>query len=156
MTWEHHLILASALFVVGASVGSFLNVCLHRIPLGLSVRRPASRCPKCGNGISARDNLPILGWLLLRGRCRSCREPISARYPLVEFACGALCSAAYGIDLVVSGTDPVESGFALWMVRTAAESALSIGLFGLAIAAFDNRRCRRETVSLTFSPLPES
>lgn len=78
------------LFVVGLVVGSFLNVVIHRVPLGESVVRPRSRCPGCGNEIAARDNVPVLSWLLLRGRCRHCREPISARYPLVELLTGVL------------------------------------------------------------------
>lgn len=73
-------------FMVGAAVGSFLNVVVHRLPLGLSLTRPGSRCPRCLAPIRAQDNLPILGWLLLRGRCRDCDAPISVRYPLVELA----------------------------------------------------------------------
>jgi leader peptidase (prepilin peptidase) / N-methyltransferase len=77
-------------FLLGLVVGSFANVCIHRLPLGLSVVRPPSRCPVCGTLIKAYDNLPLLGWLLLRGRCRACRAPISWRYPAVEAANGLL------------------------------------------------------------------
>lgn len=77
-------------FAVGTVVGSFANVCVHRLPRGESVVFPGSRCPSCRSAIAARDNVPILSWLLLRGRCRSCRAPISPRYPLVEAATGAL------------------------------------------------------------------
>ena len=73
-------------FVVGASMGSFLNVCIARWPNDLSVVRPPSRCPRCLSPISWRDNLPIVSWLLLRGRCRNCRAPISVVYPAVELA----------------------------------------------------------------------
>ncbi len=76
--------------LVGAAVGSFLNVVVHRVPAGASVVRPASACPGCGEAIRPRDNVPVLGWLLLRGRCRDCAEPISARYPLVEAGTAAL------------------------------------------------------------------
>lgn len=76
--------------LLGLVVGSFANVCIHRLPRGQSVVRPPSRCPACGAGIRAYDNLPVLGWLLLGGRCRSCRAPISWRYPLVEAANGLL------------------------------------------------------------------
>jgi leader peptidase (prepilin peptidase) / N-methyltransferase len=76
--------------LLGLVVGSFANVCVHRLPRGESVVSPPSRCPSCGARIEARDNLPVLGWLLLRGRCRSCRAPISWRYPAVEAANGAL------------------------------------------------------------------
>ncbi|MBV6520578.1 MAG: Type 4 prepilin-like proteins leader peptide-processing enzyme [Gemmatimonadaceae bacterium] len=71
-------------FVVGACVGSFLNVCVARWPLDLSVVRPRSRCPRCGTGIAWYDNVPIASWLILRGKCRRCALPISGQYPLVE------------------------------------------------------------------------
>jgi len=76
--------------LLGLVVGSFANVCIHRLPRGQSVVHPPSRCPACGAGIKAYDNLPVVGWLLLSGRCRSCRAPISWRYPLVEAANGLL------------------------------------------------------------------
>jgi leader peptidase (prepilin peptidase)/N-methyltransferase len=76
--------------VLGTAVGSFLNVVIHRVPLGESIVRPRSRCPSCGQEIRWYDNLPVLSWLLLRGRCRDCRAPISARYPLVEILTGLL------------------------------------------------------------------
>ncbi|MCA9172290.1 MAG: prepilin peptidase [Planctomycetales bacterium] len=69
---------------VGGSIGSFLNVVVYRLPAGLSLVHPGSRCPHCGHAIRWYDNLPVLGWLGLRGRCRDCRAPISARYPIVE------------------------------------------------------------------------
>jgi leader peptidase (prepilin peptidase)/N-methyltransferase len=72
--------------LAGAAIGSFLNVVVARLPAGLSVVRPRSRCPKCGAPIAGYDNVPVLSWLLLRGRCRACRAPISIRYPLVELA----------------------------------------------------------------------
>jgi leader peptidase (prepilin peptidase) / N-methyltransferase len=70
--------------LVGGVLGSFLNVCIYRLPEGLSVVRPRSRCPECSTPIGWRDNVPVLGWMLLRGRCRHCRIRISAQYPLVE------------------------------------------------------------------------
>jgi leader peptidase (prepilin peptidase)/N-methyltransferase len=76
--------------LLGLIVGSFANVCIHRLPRGTSVVHPPSRCPACGTLIKAYDNLPVLGWLLLRGRCRACRVPISWRYPVVEAANGLL------------------------------------------------------------------
>lgn len=70
--------------LVGLAVGSFLNVVIYRVPEGLSISHPPSRCPSCGHQITPRDNIPVLSWLLLRGRCRGCGTHISARYPLVE------------------------------------------------------------------------
>lgn len=85
---------AAAVFagVMGAIVGSFLNVVAYRLPRGESVARPASRCPGCGTPIRPWDNIPVLSWLLLRGRCRACGEPISPRYPIVEAGTGLLCA----------------------------------------------------------------
>jgi leader peptidase (prepilin peptidase)/N-methyltransferase len=71
-------------FIVGACAGSFLNVCVHRWPRERSVIRPRSRCPSCGNQLAWFENIPILSWVALRGRCRCCDEPISFEYPLVE------------------------------------------------------------------------
>ena len=76
--------------VLGLIVGSFANVCIHRLPLRQSVVKPRSRCPHCGAGISAWDNVPLVSYVLLGGRCRHCRAGISIRYPLVEAANGAL------------------------------------------------------------------
>ena len=90
--------------VVGLLVGSFLNVVIHRVPKRESVVRPNSHCPTCGAPIANRDNVPVLSWLLLRRRCRACKEPISARYPLVEVTTGALFVAAalrFGADWVL-------------------------------------------------------
>ena len=80
--------------LLGLVVGSFLNVVVHRIPNGGSVVRPASRCPSCGKPILRRDNVPLISYALLRGRCRHCGARISARYPLVEGATGLLFGAA--------------------------------------------------------------
>lgn len=79
-----------AALAAGLVVGSFANVCIHRVPLGLSVVRPRSRCPRCEAPIRAWENVPVLSYLALRGRCRACRDPISPRYPLVEAANGAM------------------------------------------------------------------
>lgn len=77
-------------FSLGAAVGSFLNVVIYRVPAGLSVLFPPSRCPHCLRQLKAYDNVPVLGWLWLKGRCRYCKSPISVRYPLVEAATGML------------------------------------------------------------------
>jgi leader peptidase (prepilin peptidase)/N-methyltransferase len=82
-------------FLFGIVVGSFLNVCISRIPEGLSIVAPSSRCPRCLTPIKPYDNVPILGWLWLRGKCRSCALPISPMYPLIELLTGLLFVACY-------------------------------------------------------------
>ncbi|MEA5533484.1 prepilin peptidase [Crocosphaera sp. XPORK-15E] len=77
-------------FAFGACIGSFLNVVIYRLPAGLSLIHPPSRCPKCEHRLGKTENVPVLGWLWLRGRCRWCHAPISIRYPLVEAATGLL------------------------------------------------------------------
>ena len=79
-----------ALALLGLLVGSFLNVVIARVPEGRSVIRPRSACPRCGAAIASRDNVPVVSWLVLRGRCRRCAAPISVQYPLVEAGSGAL------------------------------------------------------------------
>jgi leader peptidase (prepilin peptidase) / N-methyltransferase len=107
--------------VFGLLVGSFLNVVIWRVPRGESVVRPRSRCPGCEAPIRERDNVPVLSWLLLHGRCRDCAQPISVRYPLVEFATGLLFAAlAWKIG-------------AHW----ALPAFLFLGAVGLALAAID-------------------
>lgn len=93
------LVLACA--VLGLIIGSFLNVVVWRVPRGESVVSPPSACPACGHRIRARDNVPVLGWLLLRGRCRDCGAPISWRYPVVELLTGvlfAVMAVRFGAD----------------------------------------------------------
>ena len=85
--------IAAALFVFGLLVGSFFNVVIARVPAGLSIVRPGSRCPRCGHALAWYENIPLVSWLVLRGRCRSCRAPISGRYPLIELLTGALFGA---------------------------------------------------------------
>jgi leader peptidase (prepilin peptidase)/N-methyltransferase len=97
------IVLVSGL--LGLIAGSFLNVVIYRVPLRQSVVWPASRCPACGAPIEPRDNVPLLSYVLLRGRCRNCKARISARYPLVEALTGAMfAGAAYefglGLDLL--------------------------------------------------------
>jgi len=82
-------------FLFGLIIGSFLNVCISRIPDGLSVVSPGSRCPRCMTPIKPYDNIPVLGWMLLRGKCRTCGLPISPMYPIVEFLTGLLFVLAF-------------------------------------------------------------
>lgn len=77
-------------FAFGICIGSFLNVVIYRIPAGISVVFPPSRCPRCHHRLAKHDNVPVFGWLWLRGRCRYCKTPIPIRYPLVEAATGIL------------------------------------------------------------------
>lgn len=81
------------IFAIGASIGSFLNVCIYRLPRSLSIISPPSACPVCDNPIRPYDNIPILSYILLAGRCRRCGLPISPRYPMVELVSG-LCAIA--------------------------------------------------------------
>ena len=84
---------ALALGIFGSLIGSFLNVVVYRVPAGLSIVSPPSACPRCGKPIKGYDNIPLLSWLVLRGKCRNCSEPISARYPLVELGTGLAFAA---------------------------------------------------------------
>jgi len=93
--------LVGACALIGLAIGSFLNVVIHRVPRKLSVVRPRSACPSCGTPIAERDNIPVVSWLLLRGKCRSCSNPISPRYPLVELLTAMLFAGAavrFGYD----------------------------------------------------------
>ena len=93
-----------ALALLGLPVGSFLNVCIHRLPLGQSVVTPRSRCPHCAYELRWYDNVPVLSYVLLRGRCRRCRAPISLRYPVVEIMTAAVFVghyAVFGLDIVL-------------------------------------------------------
>ena len=90
-------------FILGAMLGSFINVVVHRLPLGESVVIERSRCPDCRSGIQARDNLPVIGWLLIRGRCRACGAAISPVYPLVEATCGLIVAMLAAAELAGGG-----------------------------------------------------
>ena len=88
-------IFASAIFLLGLAFGSFLNVCIYRLPLGLSVVKPRSLCPQCQRPIAFFDNIPLLSWLILGGRCRQCQRAISVRYLLIELLTGCVFLACY-------------------------------------------------------------
>jgi leader peptidase (prepilin peptidase)/N-methyltransferase len=93
------------LFLIGSCVGSFLNVVVHRLPLGLSLVNPPSRCPKCERRLAWYDNIPVLGWIKLGGKCRWCHQPISPRYPIFEALTGLLF-VAYAVAVFVFGYGP--------------------------------------------------
>ena len=113
MTAGLRLFLVAWSFALGASFGSFLNVVVYRLPAGLNLSRPKSRCPRCETPIRSGDNVPVLGWLRLRGRCRACGLPIAARYPLVEAAAGALLAGLALLVVLLGGPNlPVETNAA--------------------------------------------
>lgn len=103
--------------VFGSLIGSFLNVVIFRVPTGRSIVSPPSACTRCGSRIRGYDNIPVLSWLILRGRCRDCRAPISARYPTVELATGLFFAAVtiwalYGQRMIAGSTLGVIAGLA--------------------------------------------
>jgi leader peptidase (prepilin peptidase)/N-methyltransferase len=110
-------VLAAAIFVLGLCFGSFLNVCIYRLPLGISVVTPRSACPKCKHGIALYDNMPVLSWLILRGRCRYCKAKISPRYLIIELLTGLLFLLCYWYF-----------GFTISMVKYCAFGFLVLGL----------------------------
>jgi len=130
-------LLVAAVAVPGLLIGSFLNVVIHRVPAGESVVRPASACPKCATAIRPRDNVPVFGWLLLRGRCRACSEPISPRYPIVELATAVL----FVVMALRFGLDPVLPAF------------LYLAAVGLALGVID-LDCKRLPDKLTLPSYP--
>ena len=109
--------LALAIFALGLAFGSFLNVCIYRLPRDLSVVFPASACPRCKQPIRFFDNVPVLSWLLLRGRCRQCKAPISPRYLVVELLTGIVFLACYS-----------HFGLSLALLKYCAFSFLLLGL----------------------------
>lgn len=113
--------IASFGFLGGAVTGSFLSVVAHRVPRGESIVGPRSRCACCGEQIAAYDNIPILSWLLLRGRCRHCGERISVRYPLVEIGTGLL----FALTVLVLHGEPAELVLGLVFVATLAAITLT-------------------------------
>jgi leader peptidase (prepilin peptidase) / N-methyltransferase len=134
-----------AIGLVGAAVGSFLNVVAYRLPRGESLVKPRSRCPGCERAIAPYDNVPVLSWLLLRGRCRGCGERISVRYPVVE----ALTAAVFAAIAIVGGVDSdllLELPFAAALIAVAAidldqhvipnRILLPAAVYGVVTAAF--------------------
>lgn len=110
----------------GAAIGSFLNVCIYRIPRGMSVAFPPSSCPRCKSRIHFSDNLPVVSWLLLAGRCRACAAPISPRYPIVE----AVNGAAYAVFTATLGVS-------VWLFVSCLLFSCSLSL---VLAATDQQR----------------
>lgn len=100
--WHSAIVIEALVFAFGLAIGSFLNVCIRRIPAGISIVAPASRCPACRTPIKPYDNVPVASYLILRGKCRACQAPISPVYPAVELLTGFLflvCLLAFGPTL---------------------------------------------------------
>jgi len=110
--------------VFGLMIGSFLNVCISRLPEGESIVTPASRCPACKTPLAWRDNVPVLSWIWLRGKCRSCSAPISLRYPVVELA----TAAVFVLQVLAVGGEPVDAGTAVALASRLLLSALLVAL----------------------------
>ena len=132
---------ASSIFFLGLSFGSFLNVCIYRLPRGLSVVMPRSSCPRCKHLIAFYDNMPVISWLVLRGRCRQCKTRISPRYLFIELLTGALflgCYVYFGLTL--AALKFCVFGFLiLGLIFTDAETKLlpdKLTLPGLALGIF--------------------
>ncbi len=129
---------ALAVFVLGLAFGSFLNVCIYRMPRGMSVVTPGSSCPKCHSAIAFYDNVPVLSWLILLGRCRHCHTRISPRYMVIELLTGALFLLCYAkLGLTLAALKCVVFGFLLLgLIFTDAETKLlpdKLTLTGLAL-----------------------
>lgn len=118
-------LLALAAAFSGLAVGSFLNVVIYRVPRKESVVKPRSRCPECETQLSPRDNVPVVSWLLLRGRCRSCQAPIARRYPLVEL----ITAASFAAMAVRLGADPALPAFLVLAAALIAISAIDLEHF---------------------------
>ena len=113
--------IASIAFIGGMITGSFVGVVAHRVPRGRSIVGPRSECPSCGTQIAAYDNVPVVSWLLLRGRCRNCHARIPARYPLIELSVGL----AFAITTIVLYDDPAALGLGLVFVAVLAAITLT-------------------------------
>lgn len=111
--------------IIGLAVGSFLNVVIYRVPRRESVVSPRSRCPGCGNTLSAVDNIPVVSWVALKGRCRSCAEPIAKRYPVVELVTAVL----FALTAARLGADAALPAFLVGVAGLVAVSAVDLELF---------------------------
>lgn len=129
--------------MVGSCIGSFLNVVIYRLPLGKNLAHPGSHCPNCGHAIRPWHNVPILGWMILGGRCRDCRRPISVRYPLVEFGVamifGGLAALAIRASLHLAAHPNPEFIQLQLFVPALGRSILLSTLLAAALIEYDGR-----------------
>jgi len=127
--------LALWMIALGAIIGSFLNVLVHRLPLRKSLVYPPSHCPACGHPIRWYDNVPVFGWIKLRGKCRDCQSPISVRYPCVEGFSGLLFG---GVFVLLDQLFPLS----LWLLfgLSLFLSLLGIAILAACLIAYDKRR----------------
>ena len=148
---QSSFIISLWLFAIGAAIGSFLNVVVYRLPRGISLIRPGSHCPACKRPIRARDNVPILGWFLLRGRCRDCKAQIAFRYPLVEAITAAMFLALWLVEGFSFGRDlpqgPITSSdgspalsLSLLFMRVSYHLVLLCTLLAAGLIEYDGHR----------------
>ena len=149
-------------FAYGAAIGSFLNVVVYRMPLGESLAFKRSRCPMCGTQIAGRDNIPILGWLMLGGRCRACGVAISLRYPTIELIVGLLFLLLYFVELISGGVNlpirrPNDYAGVVWIIFYTKWDMVTIYLFhcamlsmllALALIDLDEKRLPKKSLIL--------
>jgi leader peptidase (prepilin peptidase)/N-methyltransferase len=151
MSRSFETILGFWFFLVGSCIGSFLNVVAWRMPQGMTISG-FSICPYCRTAIQSRDNIPLLGWLGLRGRCRECRLPISARYPIIEVLCGLGFVALYGFEVLTQARNlpletPIRSSYGLLVGNIDTQVLFVAGahlwiltfLFGISLIRLDRR-----------------
>ena len=119
----------------GLLIGSFLNVVAYRVPLRRSIVSPPSACPTCGTTIRSRDNIPVISWILLRGKCHSCQSPISARYPIVELGTGLLFAAVAAWLGVSTSSTTGATGIVAWILALLA--FLYLGAISVVLALID-------------------
>lgn len=125
---------------LGLAVGSFLNVVAYRLPIGVSLVSPPSACPGCGSAIRPYDNIPVLSWLVLGGRCRDCREPIGWRYPVVEAATGVLfVIVAVAFLPAFSTTAPLPAGLTLIAFLFLAAISVALAVIDIDTHTLPNR-----------------
>jgi leader peptidase (prepilin peptidase)/N-methyltransferase len=138
IVWSEGVLAAAiGVGIFGLVIGSFLNVVIYRVPNGMSLVTPASTCPKCGNAIKGYDNVPVLSWLLLRGKCRNCKSGISARYPAVEIGTAIFFAVVAAVLAATLATNPTPAATIAQIIQIAAFLYLSAITVALAMIDID-------------------